>query len=269
VGTFPAPAQIRPAATTSVRPSVVGGTTADVVFRGFVMGDQRLYHAHFESGAWGAVATQGRMLTVLPPVAVHTQGELEALFTGTDSHLYDGVISDVAGGGPTAQLGGAASNLPPAAAVDQQGTLLVVWANTDSNLYWAERAAGGGFVGPTPFCAPTATGCLIDSHLPPAVTIGADGVPVAAWIGVDDKKVYTSQLMSGTWSAPMVASLGEISTLSPALAPGLGGAAAELVYVRDSDGKPRHTRLVDGSWQTATTLVPTNLLNTPALALEP
>lgn len=266
------------------RPSVVGGAVADAVFRGFTGGDQRLYHAHAESGSFAAPTTQSNFLTTLAPSTVRYGGGVHALFAGTDTHVYDGTVLDTAGGGSaTTVASSTATTLAPSAVTGSDGTLYVVWTSTDTNLLWTSRAPSGAYDanGPYQLCR-NQSGCLIDSNYAPSLALGADGAPVAAWVGISNGFVYTSTLQlspspspAPTWGAAQQATT-ENTTLSPMLATGIGGAEAELVYVSDSDGHARHVRLGNSGcagaspcWSSSTEVTGTNFLTTPALISQP
>jgi hypothetical protein len=276
-GTFSSLAQISASATTLNRPAVVGGSSADVVFRGAVSGDQRLYHSQYQNSMFTTPTTQSNFLTTLAQALVRYDGALHVIHAGTDTRLYDGTISDGAGGGTAILIPSPtpsptpATNLSPAAAVDSNGTLYVVWTSTDTNLWWTFRPAAGAYAKPKQFCDGAVGPCLIDSKRAPAIAIASDGTPIATWTGNDDDRVYTSTLQSGVWSTPLLASgpsgTPETTMLVPAISGGIDTATAELVYVRDGDGLPRHVRLIGGTWSAPTSVTTTNFLATPALAI--
>ncbi len=279
-GSFAAPSQIFAAATTLDRPSLAGGASGDIVFRGSVSADQRLYHSRSSDGtSWSAPAAQAHMLTTLNPVAVSYGGGIHALFTGTDQpsygYLYDGAIDD-GGNNLPSQIGttSSQSSLPPAALVDGNGRLVVVWTQTDGNLEWFTRAADGTTtVGPSLFSCTSS--CTVTSPLSPSLALDASGNVVVAWSG-GNKLVYSSTLSGSTWSLPQQASgtctstLGDCeSTLPPALSTGLAGDDLEMVFVRDSDGKAVHVRMQSGVWQTPAVFTSTNFLTQPSLVTSP
>ena len=105
---FPAPTQIGASALTLARPVVLGGVSADLVFRGEVAGDQRLYHSQ-SGGAltWSAPAVQGNFLSTVNPAAVRYTGGVHAVIAGTNLSLYEGALVDANNGGTTTQIGGA------------------------------------------------------------------------------------------------------------------------------------------------------------------
>lgn len=250
------------AATTATRPALVGGAAGDVVFRGSVNGDQRYYWAHFDGASWGMIATQGNLLSTLPPSLVRAGG-VHVVFAGTDTNLWDGVVQ-ASGGGSSTQLTGNTSTLAPAAALAPDGKLHVLYAGTNHHLFW--------FVAAQPtlvhdLCDGQPAGCYIVTDAAPSLAIASDGAPVAVYRGTDGK-LYASRLSGTQWSAPANLTGGETTTLQPAVAGGVDD-LADVVYVRAGDGYPRHAALGAAGWQAPVTVAPTALGGAPALATTP
>ena len=259
---FGALTAIGAAASTAARPALVGGSAADVVFRGAVNGDQRYYWAHFDGAAWGAIATQGNFLSALAPTAVRAGGAVHAIFAGTDTNLWDGVVQ-ATGGGTSTQLTGNTSALAPAAAVAPGGALHVVYTGTNQHLYWFTTSAPATV---HDLCDMQPSGCLIVSDAAPAIAFGSDGNAVALWHGTDNK-LYVSRLAGTQWGAATAISGSDTVTLAPALAGGAAG-IADVVYVR-SDGTPRHAQLTASGWQAPVTVAATALSGAPAVVATP
>jgi hypothetical protein len=259
---FTAPAAIGAAASTAARPALVGdATAADVVFRGAVNGDQRYYWAHFDGAAWGAIATQGNFLSTLPPTAVRAGGAVHAIFAGTDTNLWDGVVQ-ATGGGSSTQLTGNTSAKAPAAAVAPGGAVHVLYTGTNQHLYWFVTSAPATV---HDLCDGQAAGCFIVTDAAPLLGFGSDGNAVALWHGTDDK-LYASRLSGTQWGVPAAISGTDTVTLAPAIAGGVaGGSIADVVYVR-SDGTPRHAQLAAGGWQAPVTVAAAAITGAPALA---
>jgi hypothetical protein len=258
---WPAPVAVTAGASTAARPALVGGTGGDVIFRGSVNGDQRYYWVRFDVQAWSAIATQDNFLSTLAPNIVRVDASVHTIFAGTDGNLYDGVAQP-SGGGSATRLDGNTSSLAPAAARAPDGRLHVVYTGMDRHLYW--------FVAAQPaqvhdLCDGQPAGCFILSDASPVLAIGSDGAPVAVFHGTDGK-LYGSRLAGSQWSAASAVSAGEVTAFAPALAPGVDGSLADLVYVRDADKQPRHARLTDGGWQAPATVAPVALQGSPALA---
>jgi hypothetical protein len=276
---YPSPAQIASLAITLNRPALVGGSAADLVFRGSFMSDQRLYHSSStDATRWSQPTTQGNFLSTLHPAAARWRGAVHAIFTGTDGHIYDGTVDDGGGGGSAVRIddGTHTSTQPPAVIVDGTGRLVVVWAQAKVNsgdpdpLVWFVRSADG-----TTSTGPSAVSSFT-SPLGPALALDKSGNVVLAFSG-DDKHIYVSTLSDTTWGAAEAASGscsgGEVrdceTTLPPAIATGLGSDDLELVYVRDSDGKLAHVRKQSTGWGSETPFTTTNFLTQPALVTSP
>jgi hypothetical protein len=258
------PAPLFAGAYTSRRPALVGGPAADVVFRGGVNGDARLYHTHFD-GSWSAAARQDDFFTDLAPSVVRVGGGLHALFTGQDHKLYDGTIVDSGTGGTATEVTGATSALSPAAVVATDGTTCVVFTGMDTNLYEVARAPGGAYGAAKKLCPSNA--CLAQSDFEPQLALTASGLPMVAFHGTDQKIYASVRAANGAWSMPTQATSGlETTDFSAALASGLGGADAELVYVRKSDGALRHARLTNGTFSLQPPLAGVVAQAAPALA---
>jgi hypothetical protein len=261
---FAALAAIGAAASTAARPALVGsGTAGDVVFRGSVNGDQRYYWAHFDGAAWGAIATEGNFLSTLPPTAVRAGGAVHALFAGTDTNLYDGVVQ-ASGGGTSTKLTGNTSSLAPAAAVAPGGAVHVLYTGTNQHIYWFVTSAPATV---HDLCDGQPSGCFIVTDAAPAIAFGSDGNALALWHGTDNK-LYASQLSGTQWGAAAAISGSDTVTIAPAVTGGVGGSIADVVYVR-SDGTPRHAQLTTGGWQTPVSVAAAAITGAPALATTP
>lgn len=258
-------AAIGAAAATAARPALVGssGASGDVVFRGAVNGDQRYYWAHFDGAAWGAIATQGNFLSTMAPAAVRAGGAVHAIFVGTDGNLYDGVVQ-ASGGGASTPLTGNTSALPAAAAVAPGGAVHVLYTGTNQHIYWFVTSAPATV---HDLCDGQAAGCFIVTDAAPAIAFGSDGGAVAVWHGTDGK-LYASRLSGTQWGAAAGISGSDTTSLAPAIAGGVSGDLADVVYVR-SDGTPRHAALTAGGWQAPVTVAAATLTGAPAIAATP
>jgi hypothetical protein len=248
-------------ASTSLRPALVGGAVPDVVFRGFFLGDNHLYHAALSSGTW-VKDPQLTLLTDLAPQAVRVGSSLHAIHTGTNHHVFDATV-----GGAVVDTNGTSVKVP-AAVVTSDGTIWVVFIGMDTNLYFATRAAGAStYAAPTAACAPGT--CLATSDQAPSLALTAAGAPIIAFHGTNNH-VYTTQWNGTKFTAPIDAvASGETSSNGPVVATGIGSADAELVYVRTIDGYARHARLTGGAWSGYTTVGTQAIASTPALASKP
>jgi hypothetical protein len=248
--------------TTDHRPALAGGALPELVFKGTNAGDTHLYDTILSSGGWAA-ATQQTFLTNLGPVAVRVGGAVHAIHTGTNNTVYDGPI-----GAAAVAVTGATSAFSPAAVVTADGTTHVVFVgmDTNKNLYYASRPSGGSYSTPQLLCNGVG-GCFATSDKAPFLALAAGGEPIVAFHGTD-LHTYTSMFGGTTGSSPIAADGGETTDVEPAIASGVGSAIAELVYVRKSDGLPRHARL-SGTWGQFATVSTTAVAAIPALASLP
>ena len=247
-------------ATSMLRPALLGGAPADLVFRGN-SADNHLYHAQMSGATFGTPA-QLSFLTNVGPAIARVNSTLHAIHVGTvGNQLYDGPV-----GGTGVTITNALSALQPAAVTALDGTLHVVFTGTDTNLYWTKLAAGGGWSAPLAVCPSPPATCTANSDKAPFLALDASGAPIVAFHG-KDSRIYTASFAANAWSAPIQASSGiETSDVEPGIATGVGSAAAELVYVRKGDGLLVHARLSGGSWGSFTTVSTTAVQAIPALA---
>lgn len=229
---------------TGLKPAIVAG---DVIFRGSF--DAKLYHTHWDGSIWSAVSVQDTLTTNVEPTAIFEGGALHVVFTGTNMTIYDGTISDAAGGGSAVPAGGGTSDVAPAAAVASDGTVFMAFKGvSDNSVFFSTRPSGGSWSAPAKIC-PAGT-CLATTNKAPALGVGASGAPLLAYIGTDGH-VYASRFVSSAWTSPVAAYAGTDATAyRPAIASGIAGAEAELVYVR-GDGTPVHARLTGTTWSFA------------------
>jgi hypothetical protein len=246
--TWSALSPIRSDAWTALRPSLIGnGGGADVVFRGGF--DQKLYWSHFDGTSWGAIATNANLLSDQIPIASYEGASLHAVYNNANDNqtIYDGTIQ--ASGGVATKLGGTTNFAPAAVATGNDS--YVVFTGQDTFIYWFKVSSPGNIQR----VCPDPSSCSIFSPAAPSMSLGSDGSIVVIYLG-NDGHVYSSALATGasSWTAAVSVSgndPNETSTLPVAVAPGIGDATVEAVYV-NSKGVPRHARLVAGTWQVAT-----------------
>jgi hypothetical protein len=255
-------------AATSNRPSLVGGTTADILFRGATGGDNHLYHSSFDGTTWTA-APQLALLTDQWATAVRSGGVVHAIHTGTYTNAaVGGQLYDAPLGGTVAAMSTATSDQGTTAVVTSDGTIYSVFLGVDTNLYWMKLPSGGTWSSPAQLCAGLSS-CLDASDKQPLMAVGSDGKPIAVWHGKGDSHLYTSTLTDGAsppWTPAIQATyMAEITNSLPGIATGIGSATVELVYIRSSDSALRHTRLTT-TWSTPATVGTQAFSSTPALA---
>jgi len=244
-------------------------TGVDVAFTGSLgTGTDKIYVTRWDGTSFSG-PVEHPYLTVQPLAVARAASTLRLVHTGVMNGSANGTMYDGPAGATVAlTLPSATTPSPPAATVNGDGTTVVVFRGNDTNLYWSGRLSGANAYGnPAQLCAGQ-TSCLIDSNQPPRVTTGSDGKAIAVYLG-KDSKLYASTLTGSQWGPAVAASGGEVVAYLPAIAPGVGGATAELVYVRDSDKLLRHARLVGGVWSVTGTLTGQALEGDPALAAAP
>ncbi len=259
---FVAPAPIG-ALSSALPPALVGGATTDVVFRGNIDGDARLYWLHDDGSGFGSAAVEGNFLSTLAPTAFRAGSDVHTVFTGTDGNLYDGIVQ--ANGGAATALTGNTSARGPAVAVDQGGSVHVLYSGDDNHVY--------SFVTSQPtvvhsLCDGQPASCYVVTDAAPLLAIGSDDTPVAVYHG-SDGALYSAQLVGDAWTTVVAVSAGETTSLPAALVTGSGGSIVDVVYVRDGDGLPRHATLGSAGWTPPVTIAATPLTGAPALTVAP
>jgi hypothetical protein len=250
---------------TSHQPGLAGG---ELVFKGGISNDKRLYYSSFDGATWATPTEQSSLLTTRGPWVTRTSSATHVAFAGTDTKVYDGVVSTSTGGGAATDTGGT-SNFTPAAITLDDDTVFIVFTGIDTNLYWTAPNGSGGFLAPKQLCA-TLSSCLDTSDgNPQAATIA--GSAVVAWHGTDGH-IYAATLQrdfstmaNSIFSAAVEVSAGDTSNFAPTVAPGLFDASAELVYIRASDGTAMHSRL-STSWSAPAAITGATLAGNPSLA---
>ena len=250
--------------TTQGRPAIVAsGGTAHAVFWGT---DYKYYYEAFTGGAWTAapqavipagLTSSTQPCGPTPPALAPLASGPSLLFvdgicSGTVNHLYGTdlvtgawqVSKDLA---PNPSV--SASERPAVAALASGPELVTVFIEQGtSQLAWASRTAGTWSV-------PAAlTNGL--SNDPVALAPLAGSGAVLAFKGTDGT-LYTSTFSGTAWTppAPAFATNNPSIAATPALATGIGSAAAEMVYL-DTTGALVHTRLSGTAWGGATPIAP-------------
>ena len=94
---------------------------------------------------------------------------------------------------------------------------------------------------------------------PPALAPLTGGDAALAFRGLDGR-LYVARFVGGAWQ-PAAQVLPDDATIHgpPALAPGLGAAELELVYLDGATHQPRHTRRLGNAWSAPVTVSDTAL----------
>lgn len=243
--------------TTQGRPTVAAsGSSAFAVYWGT---DYKYYLESYAAGAWSSAP-----VGVFPPgVAAQPCGPSPGVLTplgasvsllfvngscsGTVNHLYD---SDLVSG---AWLASQDLSIDPSYSPTQRPALVAPMSGPELLTVFIEE-------GGTQLLSATRTGGTWS--VPAAITNALTSVPVAlaplAGGGVllafqgTDTNLYTATYSAGSWSSPAAPFSTSVSiATTPALATGIGTAAAEMVYV-SAAGALFHTRLTGTTWSMAT-----------------
>jgi hypothetical protein len=168
--------------------------------------------------------------------------EAWAVYGGADQGVYavhhDGAAWSISAG---IQGAGTVTSVPPLIVLDDmhQPTVLFVRNDNKGTICSTTHTAAG-------WTAPTAIGATITTLKPIAATHSTTGALVLAWHGHDNEGIYLSQRPAGgAWSAPLQVEVDAAAATAPALAPGVSGAEAEVLYGRG--GTLRHARLSGGA----------------------
>jgi hypothetical protein len=250
-GSWTAFKMIAPLETTSSTPSIFpSGARADLAFRG---DNTKHYYAAYTSGAWAPLAEPIQLMNA-PQIQGPSPSSVTAIgsdtivaFAGDDGELYDQTrTGGVWQGAHGHALGNVVIVTPQIAALNGGfADLLVVFVNkSDSKLLFTKRAAGSWSV-PMP----------IDQNTFSTDPVGLAALPggkaALAFRGLDGK-VYASRYDPNgapVWSVPgPIANPNYATPSSPAIAGGVGGMDAELVFVNSADGAAYHTRLASMTW---------------------
>jgi hypothetical protein len=251
---------VGPGITTRAAPALAGEkTVAHALFHG---DDYKHYYAGFSAGAWfvtaepvGGAATQA--FGPNPAAVAGLDGNVLAAYPGSDGSLYLQQRGAGAWGSGAALPNSATTQITPAVArlpLAQTAAVTVFVRKEDAGLYWSSRGPNNTWSAP----APVHQSAL--SLDPVALAALADGMKAAlAYRGLDGK-IYVSRFdpaASPPWTAPAGIAVPNPSIPStPALATGVGGADAELVYIDAATGKALHARLSGGAFGPATDVAP-------------
>jgi hypothetical protein len=163
-------------------------------------------------------------------------------FAGNDHDLYDQTRTNgLWAAGHAHALGDYTLASPAIIAFPGGSDALVVVAKTGGTLQWTRRT-GGIWSAPVDLATgdPNAT-----SSAPVALVRTSTGA-LCAWSSASSHSIYWSTYTANAmspWSKPAaLANPNPTSNESPALAPGVGGADAELLFVDDTSGAATHAR---------------------------
>jgi hypothetical protein len=227
--------------------AVASGAAVHLLFHG---DDFKHYFAAYQ-GAWSPTA-EPVTAPAKPQSFGPEPGRIAALaaasiasFPGDDGMLYEQARA-MGTWQPATAIAATSTKLTGAivAMVGGAAELLAVYSRAgDKKIQWTARTSGS-------WSAPADVETNTFSGDPPSLVALAGGTAVLAFRGLDGKAYFSrydpSQM--APWTVPAPIATPSPSVLSPpALAPGIGVAEAELVYV-EAAGAVHHARLAGGSW---------------------
>ncbi|MCB9590568.1 MAG: hypothetical protein H6718_34480 [Polyangiaceae bacterium] len=208
--------------------------------------DFKYYSTNYSGGAWDGFANVGNPQAFGPlevgiaardaGFSITYKGDNTRLITQAFSGIWDPTGTDQ---GSTAIV----ANSPPAIAGRVADYVVVFERSSDRTLQWISGVNGTGW------SAPQAVGGPANNQTF-SVTATDAGDIVVAWVSLDDQSLYAGKLTGSSWSVAQVDSFGQQG--SPALAPGVGGHDAELVFVRGS--ALQHSSLTGTTWSAPTAI---------------
>ncbi|MFT3775423.1 MAG: hypothetical protein QM820_59510 [Minicystis sp.] len=236
---------------TRAAPSISAGSgTAQLAFHGT---NFKHYYAAFSGGTWSPLAEQvgGTNQSFGPmPAAIAALGDDAALvfFDGT-SGANQPTAQDCTGGTwqTKALMGSDASATSMPSVVAMTGgtaDLMAIYARGDGTIVYQTRT-GGAWSAALPIGnASTSTAER------PALAALPGGQAVMAFRGTDNN-LYYAKYDGTAWAGPTAFGTPNVAiSATPVLARGIGGAMAEIAFVKTSDGRAHHARLMGNAWST-------------------
>jgi hypothetical protein len=232
--------------TTRATPALVAsGTVADLVFHGDNF--KHYYAAHV--AAWAPVAepvggASAQSFGPSPASIAAIGSDAIVAFAGNNGDLYDQTRTGGAWQGASAHNLGNVVTLTPAIIAPAAGPdLMIVFVrSTDTRLLYTTRS-GGIWSSPVQVDANALT------NDPPALAALPGGGALLAYRGQDGKVYWSRRPLGGPWTTPAALATPNVATPStPAIAAGVGGADAEMVFVDGATSTARHSRLTGTTW---------------------
>jgi hypothetical protein len=241
-----------------------GGTTY-LAFQGT---DFKYYFESHDASGWslaippvGGAGSSQSFGPTPPTVAVVNGHPMVAFVDGATSPVNQVVVQSYVSGSwqpPVVVASSGSTSISPVVVAGGSGfdAMVVFVSSTASTpLQWSTLAGGI-------WSAPASLANAL-TNVTPSVAVTSTGTVLLAFEGTDTHGYFMSY-SGGAW-AP-VSTIGTTPTVlssSPAVAPGVGSALAEVAYV-DSSGALYHTRLIAGSW-TAPALIAGSGLSSVAI----
>ena len=237
--------------TTRITPAIAAaGTTADAVFQG----DDFHHYFAAHQATWSPLAepvggTASPSYGPSPAAITALGADAVLAFAGNDGDLYDQARTAGAWLPAHAHALGNVLALSPSIIAPTAGPdLMVVFVGTDTHILSTTRTAGT-------WTTPVQLDVNALSGDPVSLAALPGGRAVVAYRGTDSKLYFSrfDPTATPTWSVPAAVFTPNVTSPStPALAPGLTGADAELVYI--DGGLAKHTRLSGTAWSSPVTI---------------
>ncbi len=140
-------------------------------------------------------------------------------------------------------LGNVVTLTPAIIAPSAGPDLMIVFVrSTDARLLYTTRTGGI-------WTLPVQIDVNALTNNPPALAALPGGAALLAYRGQDGKAYWSRRPLGGSWTAPAAIAAPNVATPSaPAIAAGVGGVDAEMVFVDGATSTARHTRLTGTTW---------------------
>ncbi len=203
--------------------------------------DFKYYSADFSAGAWSSSFTNVGNPQAFGPLEVGIaardaaysiayKGDNTRLITQAFSGIWDPTGTDQ---GSSTVMGG----VPPAIAGRAADYVAVYARGSDQTLQWISGVNGAAWSAPQAVGGPATDRAM-------AITATDAGDVVVAWVSGTDQSLWAAKLTGTTWDVVQVDTFGQQG--SPALAPGVNGHDAEMVFLRGS--ALQHVSLTGSTW---------------------
>jgi hypothetical protein len=248
--------------TTRAEPHLAASaSTAQAVFHG---DNSKHYYAAY-AGSWSPIAeavTGGTVQSFGPsPASITTVGtDAVIAYAGNDNDLYDQTRAGTWQTGHAHGLGAVTVLTPAIVTMGSDLLVAYVHSGTDAHVYFTTRVGGT-------WSAPAQVHVNALSSEPATLAAIPGGGALLAYRGQDGKP-YWSRYAAGVWSAPAALASPNYATPSaPAVAPGIAGADAEMIFIDSATGAANHTRLTGSTWSSPIAIGGTGLTRCAASSL--
>jgi hypothetical protein len=263
-GAWTAPAPVAAGVTTRAAPALgASGATVDLTFHG----DNFKHYFGAHLAAWSPVAeavggTANQSYGPSPATITALGSDAVVAFAGNNNDLFDQTRTGGAWQPAHAHNLGAQVTVSPAiVTLGANPDLLIAYVrSTDAHIVYTTRT-GAVWTNPAPI-DPSAL-----SNDPVALAALPGGGAVLVYRG-QNGKIYWSRYLTGAippWTpAAGIDATNYATPSTPSVAPGVGGADAEMVFIDAATGAARHARLTGSAWSPPVTIGGTTLAHVSA-----